>query len=60
LFLRRINVIKMPASSTGTGSEVGVLLGENEEAGEEDTDFGMGRGKTLPLKPLPLKVVYVR
>ncbi len=29
------------ATADGT-SEVGVLLGENEEAGEEDTDFGMG------------------
>lgn len=29
------------ATADGT-SEVGVLLGENEEVGEEDTDFGMG------------------
>jgi HK97 family phage major capsid protein len=31
------------ATADGT-AEVGVLLGENEEAGEEDTEFGMDLG----------------
>lgn len=48
------NPIEWPTSD-GTAEE-GVLLGENQEAGEEDVEFGM---KTLGAKKLTSKVIRV-